>query len=491
MKPRFTMRQALDDPALLGATLQGPSWAAWRVLLIAAMGERLTPAERRIFSRLTGRAREPLKRVEEAWLVIGRRGGKSRALAALAAYLSGLCDHRDVLAPGERGIVLCIAPDQKQAGIILDYAEAAFRAAPIMAQLIGSRTADALELTSGIALEVRAASFRRLRGPSFVAVLADEAAFWHDSEASTNPDTEILNAVRPGLATTGGPLLCASSPYARRGALWDAHRKHFGPDGDKLIMVAQAPTRSLNPTLPQRVVDRAMERDPAAAAAEYLAQFRSDIESYISREAVEATVSRGVRERAPLPGVQYFGFVDPSGGSVDSMTLAIAHREADRAIIDCLREVRPPFSPSGVVAEFATLLKSYRVRQVRGDRYAGEWPREQFRQRGVEYFPADKTKSDLYVDLLAPLNSARVDLLDNDRLVTQLAGLERRTARSGKDSIDHTPGARDDVANAVAGAVHLALARPQPRVGLAAPKLVEPSSHIRWIGGEVPQWSGR
>jgi hypothetical protein len=49
------------------------------------------------------------------------------------------------------------------------------------------------------------------------------------------------------------------------------------------------------------------------------------------------------------------------------------------------------------------------------------------------------------------LNAGRIELLDLPRLSTQLTGLERRTARSGKDSIDHAPGGHDDLANAVAG----------------------------------------
>ena len=55
--------------------------------------------------------------------------------------------------------------------------------------------------------------------------------------------------------------------------------------------------------------------------------------------------------------------------------------------------------------------------------------------------------------------SARVELLDHPKLVTQLCALERRTARGGKDSIDHAPNAHDDLANAVAGVVHRTLAR--------------------------------
>src|SRR5262245_38733943 len=77
-------------------------------------------------------------------------------------------------------------------------------------------------------------------------------------------------------------------------------------------------------------------------------------------------------------------------------------------------------------------LKSYRVSRISGDRYAGEWPREQFRKVGIAYEPAQKPKSDLYRDLLPAINSRKLDLLDDGRLLTQLVGLERRTARGGR-----------------------------------------------------------
>ena len=144
---------------------------------------------------------------------------------------------------------------------------------------------------------------------------------------------------------------------------------------------------------------------------------------------------------------------DPSGGSADSMTLAIAHREGDVTLLDAAREIKPPFSPESVVEDFAALLKLYRIDNVQGDRYAGEWPRERFSERGVKYEPAAKPKSDLYRDLLPAINSGRVDLLDDPRLIAQLVGLERRTARGGRDNIDHAPGAHDDIVNAVVGVV--------------------------------------
>jgi hypothetical protein len=128
-----------------------------------------------------------------------------------------------------------------------------------------------------------------------------------------------------------------------------------------------------------------------------------------------------------------------------------------------------------VVKDFAALLRSYNVNTVTGDRYGGEWPRARFREHGIEYVPSARPKSDIYIDLLPLLNAQRVELLDIPHLAAQLVGLERRTARSGKDSVDHTPGGHDDVANAAAGVL----------VGLdldRRPALVKPSELLD--GGE-------
>ena len=452
MIPRISLRQALADPALLGGVLEGESWKPWRTLLLAAMGEELTEDERPVFKKFTGREREPGRRVEEFVGVKGRRAGGSYAGGKVVIpYLAGLCQHPS-LVRGERGVLLCVAADQRQADVILDYADASFRASPVLSQLIEGRTQRELRLNNGIDIEVRAADYRRLRGLTFIAVIADEVAFW-SSDFSANPDDEILNAVRPGLATTGGPLFMISSPYARRGELWRVFQRHYGAAGDPQIMVAKGSSREFNATLLQSVVDRAYERDPAAASAEYGAEFRRDIESFVAIEAVTACVSRGVYERAPQRGVVYSAFVDPSGGSADAMTLAIGHRDHARqvVVIDALREVAPPFSPEKAVEQFASLLRTYNCFKVVGDRFAGDWPVEVFGKFGVQYEQSAAPKSDLYRDLLASLNSQRVDLLDHPKIISELCALERRTSRGGRDSIDHPPGGYDDVANVIAG----------------------------------------
>ena len=115
-----------------------------------------------------------------------------------------------------------------------------------------------MRLTNKITIEVRATDFRRLRGLTLIEVICDEVAFFL-SDDSANPDSEILNAVRPGLATTNGQLFMISSPYARKGELWRSYQKHFGPQGDPLLLVAQATSRTMNATLPQ-IVDRSRDR---------------------------------------------------------------------------------------------------------------------------------------------------------------------------------------------------------------------------------------
>jgi hypothetical protein len=352
MIPRIPLRQAITDANLLGNALVGDSWRAWRTMLIAAMGEELTNEERAIFTKLTGREREPGQRVTELVAIVGRRGGKSRAMAVLMAYVAGLCDHSDLLVRGERGVALCISLDQKVAAIVRDHCAAAFEDSPILRQLIANRTQETIELTNGISIEVRPASFRKLRGPTYVSVAADEIAFWYSEDGIyRNPAPEILNAVRPGLLTTRGPLVLASSPYSKAGPLWDRFHKHYGPDGAPVILVAHGTSRDFNPTLPQSEIDRALEEDHARNTAEYLAQFRSDLEGYVSIEVVEGCVG-GHREIRPAAGNTYRAFVDPAGGSgEDSFSAAIGHKSLpdDQIIVDAVREFRPRFSPAAVI----------------------------------------------------------------------------------------------------------------------------------------------
>lgn len=457
MKPSVTFTEALNDPQLLGHVLQGDSWQNWRSVLKSIKGEPLTQDELDSYRKLTGRYQPPISFVTEALFVIGRRGGKDQAIAAFAVYLSALCDWSEELDHGETGVCLIISPDMKQSRETMRRCLGILRSSPVLSNAIANETLDSIELRNGIVIEARAASFRRIRGVTAIAILANEAAFWYSDDASANADSEIINAVRPMLITTGGPLLIFSSPYGKRGEVFDLYSKYFGPNGPDDIVVFQATTREMNPTIPQSVVDKAIERDPDLASAEYLALFRNDISAFVDREVVESLIEKKISERPHSKGVQYFGFTDPSGGSADSFTLGISHRDADGiAVLDLVREIAPPFSPEEVAAEFSETLKSYGLNRVTGDAYAGFWPREQFAKHGIEYIVSEKNKSSIYRELLPVLNSKKAKLLDVPRMIHQLTSLERRTGRSGKDSIDHPQGGKDDVINSAAGALVLA-----------------------------------
>lgn len=468
----MNLLDASRDPNLFAPWFRDPAtWTAWRAFLAALFALPMTEDEAAAYRRHTGREEAPEGAQDEAWLIVGRRGGKSFVMALIAVYLGCFRDYRAHLQPGERATVMVIAADRRQARVILRYIGGLLHNVAMLKAMVTRETADAFDLSNAVTIEVGTASFRTTRGYTYAAVLADEIAFWRTDDAA-EPDYAILDAVRPGMASIpGSVLLCASSPYARRGALWEAYRRHWAKAEGPLVW--RATTRDMNPTIRQSIIDRALERDQASASAEYLAEFRRDIEAFVSLEAVEGCVSAGVLERPFVQGRAYRAFVDPSGGSADAMTLAIAHKEGETVVLDAVRERKPPFSPEAVVAEFAKTIKAYGLSSVTGDRYAGEWPREQFRKQGVHYKLAEQTRSDLYRDLLPALNSGTLDLLDHRPLVSQLVGLERRVARGGKESIDHAPGGHDDVANAVAGAV----------VGLLAQKPKPESRTVCVLGG--------
>ena len=352
--------QAMDDPGLFREWFKGLSWIAWRIFLKCLFALPLDPDEIEVFKACTGREAPPSKPCVYAALIIGRRGGKTRILALIAVYLAAFFHWHSFLAPGETGVVAVIAADKKQAAVLLRYVKGMLNGVPMLKRLVIRETANEVELSTGASIEVMAGDYRLVRGRTLLAGIVDEAAFLPTSEDSATPDVEIVSALKPGLATVPGSLmLISSSPYARRGQLWKDYRRLWGqaiPDE----ICWKAASRVMNPSISEAFVQAELEKDPATASAEYLAEFRSDIESYISREAIDAAVVSGRFELPPSRGRHYVAGLDPAGGAgQDSMTLAIAFRDGDARVLAALREWRPRFSPDAVCEEIATLLKSY------------------------------------------------------------------------------------------------------------------------------------
>jgi hypothetical protein len=448
--------QAIDDPNLFGSLFRDPkTWATWRVFLRALFALPMTPDELGVFTKHTGRATAPGQPAAEAWVIAGRRSGKSFMSALIACYMALFRDWTPYLGTGEQGFVMVIAGDRRQAKVVLNYVKG------ILAQKIfHSKVTKELdeEIHLGrVVISVKTADFRTLRGFTALCVIADELAYWRSGDGSANPAEEIMHALKPALATVPQTLLLGiSSPYNRTGPLYDAYRSKYGQESEESL-VWVAPTKAMNPTIKDSVIDRALKEDYSAARAEWLAEFREDLETFLTSETVENAVVAGRGELPPLANIQYLGFTDPSGGKSDSFTLAVSHIEpSGRIVLDCLKEHRPPFAPMDVVKEYADILRTYGIYRVSGDRYAGEWVSRAFQDQGIQYMPSELSKSEIYLSFEPAMNQGRVELLDIKRLAAQLRALERRTRTGGRDSVDHMPGGQDDVANAAAGALVLA-----------------------------------
>jgi hypothetical protein len=440
----------LDDDQLLGAALQhSETFGAWRVFLRALFGLPINPDDMPLFTACTGRTIAPTKRASEGYAIVSRRGRKTLMLSSTAAYLAAFQDWRGMLGPGERGVIHLIAADRRQARIAFRYVLAFLKASPLLARMIERETSEEIDLSNGVTVQISTASYRTTRGYSIIATLLDEAAFYA-VDGSAEPDRDIVAALLPGMATTGGILLVASSPHRKSGIIWDARRKFWGVN-DSSVLVWQADSRTMNPMISQEIVDAAIERDAASAQSEWLGQFRDDLTDFIDRAAVEACVEAGVRERPPVAGVRYFSFTDPSGGSNDAMTTAIGHMESDVVVVDAIREVPAPFDPESVVAEFVELFRRYGIKETVGDAYASQWCATAFDRHGITYCHSELNRSQLYLTTLPLINSKTVRLLDHPRAVNQFCSLERRTTRGGRDTVDHRPNASDDLCNAIAG----------------------------------------
>jgi hypothetical protein len=456
----------------------GPTRALWTVLWRAVDGLPLD-AEQLAASRLhTGRHDAPTAPCREVWVPAGRRSGKSENVMLRATWRCIATDWSQRLASGEVGTLPVIASDKDQARNTLRLLKGLAKH-PLVAPFVAHVRRDSVGFITGAEVRVVTANWRATRGYTFLDVVLEECAFYAD-EASANPDEELLAAVRPALLTIADARVYGiSSPYARRGILHAAVTEHWGRDGDD-VLVFNASTESLNPTVPAATIQRAFEEDAARAASEYgsegLVSFRSDVSSLFDPEVLRACVAPGRYELPPAAGLPYIGFVDVSGGSADSFTCAVAHLEGESVVLDAVREWRPRFDPDQVTAECAAFLKSYGLRTVTGDKYGAAWVTSRFFQHGITYQASALAKSDIYLAALPLLNAGRAQLLDSPRLLAQLAQLERRTARgTGRDVVDHPPGAanHDDLANSVCGTLGMA----------GTPQLEDP----RWL----PWWPGR
>jgi hypothetical protein len=470
VKRTISVDAALCDPRLLGAGLGDlASWQIWSIALKGAFGLILNDSERKVFEAIAGGRTPPARRVRELWAIAGRRSGKTRMAAAISVHIGAIEQH--ALAPGEVGYVLLLAASRSQARVAFDYVCGFLNASPLLRQQVLGITAEEVRLKNNIVIAVHAGSYRTIRGRTLLAVVGDETSFWRD-ETSAQPDVEVFRACAPALVASGGIWIGISTGYRKLGLLYQKWRDHFGQDSDD-VLVVQGPSSLFNPRLDPTMIQRATAADPEAAESEWGGGFRNDINAFLSDDVIECAIDHArPLELPPRKNIRYAAFCDPSGGRGDAFALCIGHYHEDKFIADVVRAVPPPFDPGCVVADFAALLKQYGASTVVGDHYSGEWVTGSFKTAGIKYVAADRPKSELYLETLPLFARGLVAIPHHPRLIRELRLLERRTHRSGKDTVDHGRSGHDDAANALAGCMVL---------GVEAARLAAYTS-MAWVG---------
>jgi hypothetical protein len=208
--------EAINDPKVFRPFFKGMTWDAWRVFLCALFGLPMSDEQLAIYQAHTGRATPPTTRAHEAWLCIGRRGGKSFILATIAVFLSCFYDWRPLLGPGERGTVMIIARDRRQARVIKRFVSGLLHEVPMLKQTIEAESAETIELRNRVNIEIHTSSFRSTRGYTIIAALCDEIAYWMTDENSAEPDVEV-SLMRSGPAWRLFPMrFCCARPHRMR-----------------------------------------------------------------------------------------------------------------------------------------------------------------------------------------------------------------------------------------------------------------------------------
>ena len=447
---------AARDDNVFGRHFRGETWLPWFAFLAALFALPMSAEQLELYRRCTGRTSAPSKPFASAFLICGRRAGKSFVLACIAIFLACFKDWKRHLQVGETGTIMVVSADKRSARTIMRYCLGLLRAVPLLKKQIEAQTRDSITLRNNIVIEIFAASPSSTRGYTIVAALLDEVARLPDME-SVRPDTEIIAAIRPGLATVPGSImLCASSPARQSGALWDAFSQHYGRD-DSDVLVWRAPTRVMNASVPQSLIDAALAEDASIGAAEWLAEFRQGVSSYLDDPTLAAAVDHDrPLELPPVRGQHFRCAIDASGGRDSHYTLALAHRKDGKFVVDVVRGYAPPFDPAVVTRELSELVKRFGCNgEVVGDNYAAEWLKTAWEREGLRYRLCKLTSaSQVYLECVPLFTQGIVALPDHPRLLRELRTLERTVSPTGRDVVKRPRHGSDDYAASVCTALY-------------------------------------
>lgn len=417
------------------------------------------------------------KKYNEAWMVVGRRGGKTDKFAStIVAYEALFGGHEQWVSPGQPVYIFQVAQDLRNAQHALHFIFAAIEESPIGRELLdGPPVSDEIRLKNGIIIKCVPCTLKAVRGFACAVAVFDEVGVWYQESDSANPDYEIYRAIKPAQMQFPNKLLVGiSSPYNKQGLLYKYYEA--GTDGRKApfnerrafrnTLVIHSPTASMGNRLVSREsLEEERDRDVRAFERECLAVFQDSISGFLDSRQLRESVDVGVLEREPLPHrYTYIAAIDPAFKH-DAFALTIFHLDEDGKVIqDAIRRELPKggkaLNPDAIFSSFKQLLDSYGVVLLYSDQYHLESLQQLALAHGflIEGVPFKATnKAMIYGSMQQLLNQGRLRLLDNETCLKELRQLEKKLTQGGVVQISAPTGQYDDLAAATAIATYKAL----------------------------------
>jgi hypothetical protein len=397
-----------------------------------------------------------IEKSDGIWAV-GARGGKSFLSSVIALYEATRDKWKQYLAPGETGYACITATKQQQAIDIIGSSCARLMENSRIADLVVESWSTSLVLSNGMCVASFPCNSTAARGLPIFLLIFDEIA--HFRIEGPKADETVNNALRPRMAQfPGAKCLKISTPAAKQGLFWDEFDEGFQVPGRLTI---QAPTRTVNPFIPQDFIDKELKRDPDNANREFLGQFAEQVDAFLPFDKLnDAFVLAG--DLLPESSNRYFCGIDQSGLSgKDRFALSVAHREGKEIIVDLIRSWDTK-SGRQIITEAKQITNDYRIDAVTVDRYAGGWVREAFENIGLEV-NFRETLPVVYTNFKSLLLAGCVKMPDRKPLRVGLVKTQAYYGRNNSLSISHerTAAGHADESDAVVTAVWCASSKKQ------------------------------
>lgn len=379
------------------------------------LGIDLYPGQAQVLSDYTASGKRNLL------LLAGRRGGKSLISDVLACYDAAVEDYTGYLRPGEDRYILIVSVRDDSAKLHIRNIANLLQHGKRTRALIEQVKEDRIILKNGVIILSLPASARATRGYTASTLVCDEMAFFLDTTGNSSAEV-VFDALSPTVATFGDKsrIVITTSVNAKAGLVYDLYSRATEGELEDWFCV-RTTSRELNPKVSERIIKNALKRDPEAAAAEYLSEFREQTESFLNADAIEQCVDPGLSSKVE-PGKSYLMAIDPALMR-DNFAYAIGHSEGGLVVIDYIYRLTPPVNANAAEDLLKSLNERYRPTGILCDnpstvqRLKGELP--------MVYTPFSRSqKLRIYSALKESINLGMLALPKDDDLIDELKALQ-------------------------------------------------------------------